>query len=150
MFLLPGEVVMVVDFFHDVRPQNSAHDMARDGFAAGVSVAARQRHGGDIIVPERRGVRNYRGRNVHSILASSLFQKMRRRLVTESARTEVHADPDPVRFIGENIDIMISAADGAELSGRALFQIAHRLQTPRRIFKQFVIDSRFAGPADTE
>src|SRR5438270_8482504 len=75
---------------------------------------------------------------------------MGRRFVTESARTKMHAHPNSVLFIGENIDVMIPASDGAELIGRGLLQFAHRRQLPRRIVEQLVIDSRFAFLADAE
>ena len=58
---------------------------------------------------------------------------MRRRFVTEPARTEMHAHPDALLLIREKIDIMISAADGAELIARRLFQMRHRFCLPRRI-----------------
>src|ERR1700731_5032581 len=45
MFLPPRKVVMVVNLFLDVRAQDSVTDVARGGFAARVSVSARQRPG---------------------------------------------------------------------------------------------------------
>ena len=48
------------------------------------------------------------------------------RFVPEPARTKMHADPDAVLFVRENVDVMISTADGAELFGRDRFQIADR------------------------
>ena len=50
---------------------------------------------------------------------------MGRGLVPEPARSEMHADPNPIRLIGENVDVMIAAADRAELCSRALLQLAN-------------------------
>src|SRR5205085_3667953 len=91
-----------------------------------------------------------RRRNVHAILPARGLQKMCRRFVTESARTKMHAHPNSVLFIGENIDVMVPASDRAELIDRGLLQLAHRRQLPRRIVEQLVIDSRFAFLADAE
>ena len=64
--------------------------------------------------------------------------------MSKAARPKMDADPDAVLFIGEKIDIVISAAHGAELILRHLFQTTHWLQFPSRIIKQFVFDTRFA------
>ena len=42
----------------------------------------------------------------------------------EPARPKMHADPDTFVFIGKEIDVMIAAADRAELLRRHRFQIA--------------------------
>ena len=47
---------------------------------------------------------------------------MRGRFVSEPARSEMHTYPDAVLFVRENIDIMISAADSAELIARDLLE----------------------------
>ena len=75
---------------------------------------------------------------------------MRGRLMPESARSEMHSHPDPVLLVRENIDVMIATAHGAELLGRGRFQIADRLQLPRRIVEQFVFDAGFAFASDSE
>src|SRR5215831_15973856 len=72
------------------------------------------------------------------------------RFVAQSTRPKMHANPDPVLLVREKIDIMISAANGAELFGRHRFQIADRFDLPRRIFEQFVFDTRFAFASDPE
>ena len=69
---------------------------------------------------------------------------MRCRFMSEAARPKMDPDPDAVFFIGEKIDVVISAAHGAKLILRHRFQPTHRLQFPSRIIKQFVFDTRFA------
>ena len=65
-----------------------------------------------------------------------------RHAVSKAARTEVHADPDAVCFVGEYIDVVVARADGAELLARlgpqpvALVAVGDRL--PRRILKQWI------------
>jgi len=86
-------------------------------------------------VTDRRFLTDDRRRHIHSIFAAGRFQEMRRRFMPESARTEMHADPDPVLFIRKNIDVMIPAANSPELLGGHRFQITHRFQVPCRIFE---------------
>src|ERR1041384_7344414 len=75
---------------------------------------------------------------------------MRGCLVSESARSEMHAHPNPVLLVREKIDIMISASDGAELFRRHRFQIADRFNLPRRIIEQLMFYARFALAPDTK
>ena len=119
-------------------------------FTARVSVTARQMHSSEIIMTNLRIVIEHRWRHIHSLPAAGELQKMRRRFVSQSARTEMHADPDAILLIREKIDIMISAAHGTELIAGGLFQIANRSQLPCWIVKQFVLDARFAFSADAE
>ena len=70
--------------------------------------------------------------------------------MAESARSEMDADPDPVRFIGENIDVMIASADRAELSRGSLLQLSHWRQTPGGIVKKLVVDPFLTRLADAE
>ena len=43
----------------------------------------------------------------------------------------MHADPNPIGLIRENIDIVIATADRAQLCRRALLQVSQRSQIPR-------------------
>ena len=47
----------------------------------------------------------------------------------EPAAAEVHADPDRVRLVGEDVDVVIAAADRAELRAR-LARAALRVRAP--------------------
>ena len=66
--------------------------------------------------------------------------------VAKAARAKVHADPDSGLVIGEHVDIVIAAADGAELLARlgaqaiALVAIADRV--PRGILEQRIVRRR--------
>src|SRR5260370_40757037 len=62
----------------------------------------------------------------------------------------MHAHPDPLLLVRENINIMISTAHGAELLSRDRLQITDRFELPRRIVEQFVLDARFAFAPDPE
>src|ERR1051326_4419266 len=75
---------------------------------------------------------------------------MRGGFVTESTRSEVHANPYSVLLIGKNIDVVISAADCSELVGRHRFQNPQRLDPPRRIVKQLMFDPHFSSATDAE
>ena len=76
---------------------------------------------------------------------------MRGRFVSEPARSEMHTYPDAAPFVGENINIMISAADSAELivplSPSVLILAA---DLPRFVIEQFMIDSRFRFSPDAK
>ncbi len=148
MFFPPGEVVMIVHFFENPRTQNSARDMSRHRFTAGVSVTARQMHSSEIIIANLRIFSDHGGRHIHSLPAASKLQKMRRRFVSQSARPEMHAHPDAVLLIREKIDIVISAAHCSELVLRHWLQPTNRFHLPRRIIKQLVFDTRFAFAAN--
>src|SRR4051794_32969551 len=75
---------------------------------------------------------------------------MSRGLVSEPAGAEMHTHPDSIFFVGKNIDVMIAAADRAELACRGRFQFAHRGHLPRRIVEEFVIDPRLAFLTNAE
>src|SRR5262249_19440378 len=62
----------------------------------------------------------------------------------------MHTNPDAVLFVGENINVMISSADGAELIARRLLKSRHRGHPPRFIVEQFVIDSCFRFSPDAK
>ena len=46
---------------------------------------------------------------VHIVLRSRTVQEASRDLVTESTRSEVHADPDPALLIFEDVNVVIAA-----------------------------------------
>src|SRR5439155_20414249 len=118
VFFSPGEVVMVVYFLDNLRTQNSAHHMARDGFASGIRVTSGEMHAGEIIAPDFGPFIDNCRRNIHPIFAAGGSQKISCRFVSEPARAKMHTDPNAIRLVGENIDVMIAAADGTELFTR--------------------------------
>ena len=137
-------------FFHDLRAQDSAHDMPRHRFASGIRVTSRQIHSGEIIVADLRFFIDHRRRHVHSVFATGRLQKMRRGFVAKSARTKMHADPNAILLIGEKIDIMISATNRSKLVGRHRFQPAHWLQLPGGIVEQLMFNARFTFASNAE
>src|SRR5207245_3517692 len=75
---------------------------------------------------------------------------MRRGFVAKSARTKMHTDPNAILFIGEKIDIMISATDRSKLVGRHRLQLTHWLQIPGGIVKHLVFNARFTFLSNAE
>ena len=54
--------------------------------------------------------------------------------MTEAARAEVHADPDAVvGLVAEQVDVVVARADGAELRGGEVGELALRLERRCRI-----------------
>ncbi len=135
MFLLPREVAVIVHFFDCAGAENSTHDMAGDRFAASVSVAAGERHRGDVILPEFRRIRQHRWRHIHAILAAGRPGKMRGRPMAEPSRSKMHPDPDSLLLIGKNVDVVIAATDRAELIRGGFFELVQRLQLPRVVIE---------------
>src|SRR4029079_11629792 len=51
--------------------------------------------------------------------------------VAETAAAEVDADPQRVRLVGEHVDVVVSAADRAQLRPRLLAQVSAMLRLER-------------------
>jgi hypothetical protein len=62
----------------------------------------------------------------------------------------MHTDPNPVLLVREKIDIVISAANRAELLRCHRFQIANRFDLPRRVVEQLMLNTSLTFAADTE
>jgi hypothetical protein len=65
--------------------------------------------------------------------------------VSEAAAAEVDADPDPAVLVSEDVDVVIAAADGAELLAGLVAEVAphaHRQRLPGRRLEQRVINRR--------
>src|SRR5467141_3856661 len=75
---------------------------------------------------------------------------MRRGFVAKPTRTKMHTDPNAILFIGEKIDIMISATDRSKLVGRHRLQLTHWLQLPGGIVKHLVFNARFTFLSNAE
>src|ERR1051326_2810214 len=73
---------------------------------------------------------------------------MRGGLVTKPARSKRCSYPNAILPVREKIDIMISAADCSELFRGHRFQIAEWFNLPRQVFKQLMLDARFAFAPD--
>ena len=100
-------------------------------------------HARKIILADLRILLDDGGRNIHSVFSARRFQEMGRSLVAEPARTEMHANPNAVLLIGKNIDIMISAADRAQLlCCRRLSDRAAALDPTLGSSNKLVIDPR--------
>src|SRR2546421_11757912 len=114
VLLVPCEIVMVVNFIEHLGAENLSYTRAHP-IATGVGVSAGQLHGRDVVLPfVAAGIERYR-RRVHVVLGSGAVQEPGGDLVPETARTEMHADPDPILLVGENVHIVIPGAHGAEL-----------------------------------
>ena len=70
--------------------------------------------------------------------------------MAESAGTEVHADPDMIRLIDEDVHVMVTAPDRAELRFRHRLQVLERHLGPERILKELVVHALLAMASDAE
>ena len=85
-------------------------------FAARIGIFAGERHGGEVARADLAVLAHHRRRDVDAVLAAGGLDVVRRALVAEAARAEVHADPDVALLVLEQIDVVVAGADGAELS----------------------------------
>ncbi len=58
----------------------------------------------------------------HAVLRSRCLEEPRSDAMTETTRAEVHADPDAVLLVDEDVDVVVAAADGSELRVRLVTQ----------------------------
>src|SRR5438105_8186947 len=75
---------------------------------------------------------------------------MRRRFVSQPARSEMYSYPDAVFLIRKNIDVMISSADRAELISRHFSYSSNGQDLPCLVFEQLMIHPRFGFSSDPE
>ncbi len=114
VLLEPREVVVIVHLVAHARPQH-AHHLGAHQVAAGVGVVARESHGGQVVVEQCLPSLEHERLDVHAVACASGAQEVRRQLVPEPARAEVHTHPDPVLFVGEQVHVVVAGADRAEL-----------------------------------
>src|SRR5207249_6904143 len=110
----------VVHQLYFAAAQNRDH-LARDPLATGVGIPAGEIHELPVGVANRRmDVEQHLA--LRRALAPLLVLRQREKAVRDAeakpTRAEVHADPDSGLVIGEHVDIVIAAADGAELLAR--------------------------------
>ena len=71
--------------------------------------------------------------------------------MTEAARAKVDADPDPVPFVGEDIDVVVARSHRSQLPAR-LFQerapVASGHGLPGRVREERVVGGRVGRPVD--
>ena len=73
--------------------------------------------------------------------------------MSQSARAEVYAHPDAVVLVAKNVDVVVAAADRAELAVRHLLQRLGCLGLPsgmRAALKKWVIDALVIFPPDAK
>lgn len=114
MLFEPREVVVVVDLLFDAGSQQTG-DTSADPVAARVGVDATELHGSDVLRAEIARYIKEDGIDHHSILGSGGLEEPRRDAMAEAARAKVHADPDVVLLVDEDVDVVVSATDGSEL-----------------------------------
>ncbi len=138
--LPPRIVVVVVHGVDDLTADDLAHALDHP-LAAGIGILARQRHGRDVLAAEITVLMQDAGRHVDAILAAAEFKEFGRGLVTQTTRTEVHADPDPAVLILEQVDIVVAGPDRPELIARHGLQVLDlRNLVPDRALEQRMID----------
>ncbi len=142
---------MVVDQLH-LASAEDRHHLARDPLASGVRVLAGQRHERPVVLPDGRVERQQhfaRGHARAPLFALAEGEEAGRHGVAEAAAAEVDADPDGVVLVGENVDVMIAAADGTELRARLGAQPFARMsghRFPRRALEQRMIHGGVVRP----
>src|SRR5215204_5723516 len=71
--------------------------------------------------------------------------------MTEASAAEVHPNPYPAELVGEDIDVVVAAPHGAELSACLLLQGVSLVlagdRVPRRIGEQRIVDRSVVGLA---
>ena len=150
MRLAPGVVVVVVDAVGHGPPYNLA-DALDDPLPACVGVLAGQRHAGDILLAELAVLAQECRIDINAVLPSAQADELRRCLVAEPARSEMHADPDPAVLVLEQIDIVIARADRAELVTRHALEFPDLWNlVPKRAIEELVLDVLGVAPADSE
>jgi hypothetical protein len=70
--------------------------------------------------------------------------------VAEAAAAEVDADPNPVLLVGEDVDVVVARADGAELARGLVAQVQVLDDRPRRVVEQVVVYTLRVLAADAE
>src|SRR5687768_647300 len=116
---------MVVDAVGDAHAKDLAHALD-DRLSSGIGVLAGNRHRLEIVLPARGIERKKQRRRIHFSLAAAIVppsalrdpHEAGRRAMAEASRAEVNADPDIAMFVLEEVDVVIAAADRAELLTR--------------------------------
>src|ERR1035438_10689337 len=67
--------------------------------APGIGIATRKFHRHNIILSQRRAHVEHARFDIHPVLGARLIEKICRCFVAETARSEVHSDPDAIEFI---------------------------------------------------
>jgi len=142
--------MVVVHLFLNLRPEDFLHDVTPDILATRVGVTARQIHSGEVSLTQVAIAAHNGWGDVHAILASRFLQEVGGGLVAETARSEVDADPDAVRFVDKDINVVVAAADRAELLLRHVLEVRERLLAPERVIEQLVLDARLVVAAHAE
>src|SRR4029077_848541 len=138
--LAPGIIVMIVHLVDDRAADETAHALDHP-FAPGVGVFARERHAGQIFLPQLAVLLQHRRIDVDAVLAAGELEEGGRGLVAEPARAEVYADPNRSFLVGEQIAVVVARADRAELIARhGLEMLDLRAVLPQRAVEQRMLD----------
>ena len=148
MRFAPRKIVVVMHLCNDPRAKNSRHALTHP-VAPRIGVRSRKMHAFDVLRAKISRSRYYAWLDVHAIFRASLLQEPRCDFVTQSAGTEVYANPHAVLLVSEEIDVMISGPYCAELLTSHLLERRSRLRLPRiafeqRMFHAFVVSAAHA------
>src|SRR5262245_26563858 len=117
--LTPGVVMVVVHRVAHGAADDSPHPLHHP-LAARVGITARELHRCDVPAPQFAVLVNQGGRNVDAVFAAGRFEIPGCARVPEPTATEMNSDPDETILIAQEIDVVISGPDGAELRRRLL------------------------------
>ena len=113
---------MVVDAVGDARAEDPAHALD-DRLTSRIRVFAGNRHCFEVVLAARRVQRQQKRWRVHPAFGAAVVppaalgdaHEAGGRAVAEPSRAEMDADPDVSLGVLEQVDVVIAAADGAEL-----------------------------------
>src|SRR5438045_2113555 len=149
---------MVVDLFGRPRAEDPERALD-DEVAAGVRVFPGELHRLDVRLSELAVGVEKDGRRVHRPFLGAILEaqalrereEARRGLVAEAARAEVDADPEEAVLVNEQVDVVVAAADRAELVARELRQLALRRElSVLDHVENRVVDAPAARASDAE
>src|SRR5438477_12460756 len=109
MSFFPREVVVVVNFLLYICAKN-AGNLGANPISSRIRIFTGELHALNIFLAER-AIRIEQHRiNMNALLAAAFFYKVACETMAQTARAEMHADPDPILFIDEDVHVMIAAS----------------------------------------
>src|SRR6516165_4002091 len=105
--LAPGKVVMVVHGVEDLPADDRAY-LFDHPLAPGIGILAGEGHGGEVLPSEVGILMQHDRRNIDAVLATGELDEGGRGLVTEPARTKVHADPYEALLVVEQVHVVVA------------------------------------------
>ena len=88
---------------------------------------------------------------MNAIFAAGLFNEVGGNLVSQAAGSKMNATPEPVRFIHQQIHVMVAASHRSQLAAGQVLQATHFFDVPGRVVvEQLVVGFLLVGPTNPE